>query len=256
MSAMEIEVRHELGGRARTLVFNRPTKKNALTVAMYATLAKELADAAATPAVRAVVITGAGDAFTGGNDIHDFIANPPTSDDSPVVRFLAELVRFPKPILAAVNGVAVGVGATMLLHCDMVLAAESARFQMPFTKLGLCPEGGSSFLLPRLAGLQLASELLIWGEPFDAATAMRAGIVNEVLSQDALLPRVLARVESLFDLPPEAVAVSKALLRKPLIDDLDEAMRREADTFRSRLGSAEAAEAFTAFFEKRKPKYS
>jgi enoyl-CoA hydratase/carnithine racemase len=254
MSAMEIEVRHVPGGRV--LVFNRPAKKNALTVAMYATLAQELADAVSAPAVRALVVTGAGDAFTAGNDLHDFMASPPTSQDSPVLQFLAALVRFPKPIIAAVNGPAVGVGTTMLLHCDLVLAAESARFQLPFVKLGLCPEGGSSLLLPRLAGLQRASELLIWGEPFGAAAALRAGIVNEVLSNDELLPRALSRVESLLELPPEAVAITKALLRQPFLHELEDVMRREAETFGSRLGSAEAAEAFTAFFEKRKPKFS
>ncbi len=253
---MDIEVRHELGGHARVLVLNRPAKKNALTVAMYTELVRELADAAVAPAVRAVVITGAGDAFTAGNDLHDFMAAPPATDDSPVLQFLAQLVRFPKPLVAAVNGIAVGVGTTMLLHCDLVLAAESARFQLPFARLGLCPEGGSSFLLPRLAGMQRASELLIWGEPFDATAALSIGIVNEVLTAAELLPRALARVESLLDLPPDAVAVTKFLLRGPLLDELEEFMRRESDTFRTRLGSAEAAEAFSAFFEKRKPKFS
>jgi enoyl-CoA hydratase/carnithine racemase len=253
---MEIDIRHELEGSARVLVFNRPAKKNALTVAMYSVLAEQLADAASQSTVRAVVLTGAGDTFTGGNDIHDFMANPPTSDDSPVLRFLGELVRFPKPILAAVNGPAVGVGTTMLLHCDLVLCADSARFQMPFTKLGLCAEAGSSFLLPRLAGLQKASELLIWGEPFDAAAAERAGIVNQVVTREQLLPAALARVESLHSLPPEAVRATKALLRKPLMDQLEQSMRREAETFRARLASSEALEAFTAFFEKRKPRFS
>jgi len=253
---MDIEVRHELGGHARVLVLNRPAKKNALTVAMYIELVRELAEAAVAPAVRAVVITGAGDAFTAGNDIHDFMAAPPTTEDSPVLQFLAQLVRFPKPLVAAVNGIAVGVGTTMLLHCDLVLAAESSRFQLPFARLGLCPEGGSSFLLPRLAGLQRASELLIWGEPFDATAALRIGIVNEVLTSAELLPRAMSRVESLLDLPPDAVAVTKSLLRGPLLGELEETMRREAATFRARLGSAEAAEAFLAFFEKRKPKFS
>lgn len=256
MSATEIEVRNEFGGRARVLVFNRPAKKNALTVAMYAVLAAELAEAASASTVRAVIITGAGDAFTAGNDLYDFMAAPPTTEDSPVLQFLAQLVRFPKPIIAAVNGSAIGVGTTMLLHCDMVLAADTARFQLPFAKLGLCPEGGSSFLLPRVAGLQRASELLMWGESFDAVAAKQAGIVNDVLSKDELLPRALSRVESLLELPPEAIAVTKALLRGPLLDDLDASMRREVETFRSRLASAEAAEAFTAFFEKRKPKFS
>jgi enoyl-CoA hydratase/carnithine racemase len=201
------------------------------------------------------VLTGAGDIFTAGNDIHDFMATPPTSEDSPVLQYLVQLVHFPKPIIAAVNGAAIGVGTTMLLHCDLVLAAESARFQLPFTKLALCPEAGSSFLLPRLAGLQKASELLIWGEPFDPVVAKEVGIVNEVLARDQLLARALARVEGLVDLAPEAVRATKALLRQPIRDQLDQAMRREVDTFRARLGSSEALEAFTAFFEKRKPKF-
>src|SRR5262245_44593358 len=137
---MDIEVRQDYGGRARTLVFNRPAKRNALTVAMYAALADVLARAACSPAVRAVGLPGGGDIFTAGNDIHDFVAQPPVSDDSHVVRFLKALVAFPKPILAAVNGAAIGVGTTMLLHCDLVLAVASARFQLPFVKLGLCPE--------------------------------------------------------------------------------------------------------------------
>src|SRR5262252_6341219 len=168
---MDIEVRNDFGGKARTLVFNRPAKKNALTVAMYGMLADELAAASASPDVRAVVLTGAGDTFTAGNDILDFVAQPPVTDDSHVVRFLKALVAFPKPIVAAVNGAAIGVGTTMLLHCDLVLAVSSARFQFPFVKLGLCPEGGSSLLLPRMVGLQRASEALLWGEPFDADAA-------------------------------------------------------------------------------------
>jgi enoyl-CoA hydratase/carnithine racemase len=254
MTDMEIEIRQELEGSARVLAFNRPAKKNALTLAMYTVLAQELAGAASQPEVRAVVLTGTGDTFTAGNDIHDFMANPPTSDDSPVVRFLGELVRFPKPIIAAVNGPAIGVGTTMLLHCDLVLSAESARFQTPFTKLALNPEAGSSFLLPRLAGLQKASELLIWGEPFDALAAERAGIVNEVVPGNELMSRVLTYLEKLRELPPEAVQATKALLREPLREQLEQCMRREAETFRARLASSEALEAFTAFFEKRKPR--
>ena len=175
-----------LRGQVRTLIFNRPAKRNALTVAMYATLADELTSAGVSAKVRAAVLTGAGDIFTAGNDIHDFVAQPPVSDDSHVVRFLKALVSFPKPILAAVNGAAIGVGTTMLLHCDLVLAAPSARFQFPFVKLGLCPEGGSSLLLPRMVGLQRASEALLWGEPLDAAAAQRMGFVNEVVGEGEL----------------------------------------------------------------------
>jgi enoyl-CoA hydratase/carnithine racemase len=252
---MSIEARDEHGGRVRKLVFQRPEKKNALTVAMYASLASELAAAKESSRVRAVVITGAGAAFTAGNDIQDFIADPPVTDDSAVVRFLLELARFPKPVVAAVPGVAIGVGTTMLLHCDRVIAARSARFQLPFVKLGLCPEGGSSLLLPEIVGWQRASELILWGEPFDAETAHRLGIVNDLVPDEELAARVDAVLERIIELSPEAVAASKALLRAPVHDRVEAAMRREAEVFRERLGSAEAAEAFRAFFEKRKPQF-
>jgi enoyl-CoA hydratase/carnithine racemase len=253
---MDIEVRDEFGGQARVLVFNRPAKKNALTVAMYATLAEHLAEAAVGPNVRAIVLTGAGDAFTAGNDIHDFVAQPPVGDDSPVLQFLNALAHFPKPILAAVNGAAIGVGTTMLLHCDLVLAASSARFQLSFVRLGLSPEAGSTFLLPRVVGLLRASELALWGEPFDAARALRMGLVNEVVADADLAAETSSRVARLLELPPQAVAATKALLRAPLSDEVERALSREADSFRERLTSAEAAEAFTAFFEKRKPRFS
>jgi enoyl-CoA hydratase/carnithine racemase len=252
---MDIDGRDDHGGKARALVFNRPAKKNALTVAMYAALADELASAASSDAVRAVVITGAGDTFTAGNDINDFVAEPPISDDSHVVRFLKALVSFPKPIVAAVNGAAIGVGTTMLLHCDLVLAASSARFQLPFVKLGLCPEGGSSLLLPRMLGLQRASEVLLWGESFDAAAAHGMGFVNEVVLPSELAKATLRRIERLVELPPDAVAAAKQLIRAPLRTELAETMGREANVFRQRLASAEAAEAFAAFLEKRTPRF-
>jgi len=252
---MSIAARDEQGGRVRMLVFQRPEKKNALTVAMYAALADELAKAKDNPAVRAVALTGAGGAFTAGNDIQDFMADPPVTDDSAVVRFLLELARFPKPVIAAVPGVAIGVGMTMLLHCDRVIAVRSARFQLPFVKLGLCPEGGSSFLLPQIVGWQRASELVLWGEPFDADTAHRLGLVNDVVPEEELSARLDAVLQRIVELSPEAVAASKALLRGPIHDGLEAAMRREAGVFRERLGSAEAAEAFQAFFEKRKPQF-
>jgi len=252
---MEIEVRDDHGGRARTLLFSRPAKKNALTVAMYATLAERLDEAAAEPEVRAVIMTGAGDAFTSGNDLGDFMAHPSMDADHHVVKFLRALVRFPKPIVAAVNGVAIGIGTTMLLHCDLVLSASSARFQLPFVKLGLSPEGGSSLLLPRLAGFQRASELLMWGEPFDAATAYRLGLVNDVYPEAELGRQVAARIEKVLALPPEAVRAAKELVRGPLREELERTMARESVVFGQRLGSAEATEAFTAFFEKRKPRF-
>jgi enoyl-CoA hydratase/carnithine racemase len=256
MRRMEIEVRDDLGGRARTLIFNRPAKKNALTVGMYATMAERLDEAATLPRVRAVVMTGAADAFTSGNDLADFMAHPSMDGDHHVVKFLKALVRFPKPLIAAVNGLAIGIGTTMLLHCDLVLAVESARFQLPFVKLGLSPEGGSSLLLPRLAGYQRASELLMWGEIFDAPTAYRIGLANAVYPQAELDKQVAARLERLFELPPDAVATAKDLIRKPLRDELERTMTHESVIFGQRLGSAEATEAFTAFFEKRKPRFA
>ena len=252
---MDIDVRDDFGGRVRTLVMNRPAKKNALTVAMYGALADELANAGPSSQIRAVVLTGAGDVFTAGNDIHDFVAQPPVSDDSHVVRFLKALVSFPKPVIAAVNGAAIGIGTTMLLHCDLVLASPTARFQLPFVKLGLCPEGGSSLLLPRMLGLQRASEVLLWGEPFDARAARDMGLVNEVVEERGLLASTASRVERLLELPPDAVAAAKELIRGPLRAELVETMLREANAFQKRLASSEAAEAFAAFVEKRKPRF-
>ncbi|HKQ70199.1 MAG TPA: enoyl-CoA hydratase [Polyangiaceae bacterium] len=251
---MDIQVEDVLGGKARRVVFNRPHKKNALTGAMYASLSDALAEAAAHRDVRAVVIAGNGPAFTAGNDLHDFMEAAP-GEDSSVLRFLQALVTFPKPLVAAVGGAAIGVGTTMLLHCDLVIAAASAKFQLPFVNLGLCPEGGSSLLLPSAAGLQLASDALLWGDPFGAADAHRMRIVNEVVPDTELSARVVARLERIVALPPDAVAATKALLRQPIREELERAMGREVAVFRERLTSPEAAEAFTAFFEKRPPRF-
>jgi enoyl-CoA hydratase/carnithine racemase len=253
---MDIEVTDELEGHVRAIVWNRPAKKNALTAAMYGAMARALAEAASSPRVRAVRFAGAGGAFTSGNDLGDFVAQPDLGDESPVLQFLAGLAAFPKPIVAVVEGAAVGVGVTMLLHCDLVIAADSARFQLPFVSLGLCPEGGSSLLLPRLLGLQVASELLLWGEPFDAVTAHRIGLVNEIVAPQDLPLRAAARLRRIAELPPDAVMATKALLREPLRVAVAEAMRRETDAFRERLASAEAGEALAAFLEKRRPTFS
>jgi enoyl-CoA hydratase/carnithine racemase len=249
-------VQSESDGRILTIRLNRPERKNALTVAMYERVLELFAEASSRKDIRAVVFTGTGNAFTSGNDLADFMGQPVFSEDSPVLRFLRALVDFPKPLIAAVNGVAVGVGTTMLLHCDLVYAAASARFHLPFVGLGLCPEAGSSALLPRVAGMQVASELLLLGEPFDATLAHRAGLVNEVLPEGELMARVQARVQLLAERPPEAIAASKELLRGPLRQATHEVIRQECAAFAQRLHSAEAAEAFAAFFEKRKPNFS
>jgi enoyl-CoA hydratase/carnithine racemase len=249
-------VQRECDGRVLTIRLNRPERKNALTAAMYSRILELFAEAAQTRDIRALVITGAGSAFTSGNDLADFMGQPVFTEDSPVLRFLRALVDFPKPLLAAVNGAAVGVGTTMLLHCDLVYAAASARFSLPFVGLGLVPEAGSSLLLPRVAGMQRAAELLLLGEPFDAATAHRVGLVNEVLPDAELLARVRNRTQLLAERPPDAVMASKELLRGPFRAEIHEAIKREGALFASRLHSAEAAEAFAAFFEKRKPDFS
>jgi enoyl-CoA hydratase/carnithine racemase len=243
-------------GAVRTLTFNRPAKKNAFTLDMYARLADALGHASGDPAVRVVVLTGAGDCFTGGNDVNDVLNHPDMGPDPPTFRFLRALAEFPKPLLAAVNGAAVGIGTTMLMHCDLVWAAEGALFSMPFTKLGLCPEAGSSLLLPRLAGLHRAAELLLLGEPFDARRAYEVGLVNGVVPGERLLELVAERAAALAALPPASVRVSKELIRHELRQRLRDAMEREGRAFRERLVSPEAREALTAFLEKRDPDFS
>ena len=235
-----------------TLTFNRPQKKNAFTGEMYDAAARALLDADQNDAVRVVVLTGSGNTFTAGNDLKDFLENPPTGEASSVFRFLRALAHHSRPVVAGVDGVAVGIGTTMLLHCDYVVASERAVFSMPFVNLGLSPEGASSVLLPRVAGLALASELLMFGEPFDAATALRAGLVNQVVP-DLSLPEVTQkRAASLASKPVESLRLTKRLLREPLRTSVDEALSREGAHFIQRLGSTEAREAFNAFLSKKK----
>jgi enoyl-CoA hydratase/carnithine racemase len=235
-----------------TLTFNRPQKKNAFTGEMYDAAARALLDADQNDAVRVVVLAGAGNTFTAGNDLKDFLENPPTGESSPVFRFLRALAHHSRPIVAGVEGVAVGIGTTLLLHCDYVVASERATFIMPFINLGLSPEGASSVLLPRLAGLALASELLMFGDPFDSATALRAGIINQVVPEASLAEVVQKRAAALASKPVESLRLTKRLLREPLRATVDEALSREGAHFVQRLGSSEAREAFNAFLSKKK----
>ncbi|PTL83426.1 enoyl-CoA hydratase [Vitiosangium sp. GDMCC 1.1324] len=235
-----------------SLTFNRPQKKNAFTGEMYDAAARALLEADKNDAVRVVVLTGAGHTFTAGNDLKDFLEHPPTGEDSPVFRFLRALSHHSRPVVAGVDGVAVGIGTTLLLHCDYVVASERAVFSMPFINLGLSPEGASSVLLPRVAGMALASELLMFGEPFDAATALRAGIVNQVVPDASLADTVNTRAAALAAKPVESLRLTKRLLREPLRATVDEALSREGTQFVQRLGSAEAREAFNAFLTKKK----
>jgi enoyl-CoA hydratase/carnithine racemase len=236
----------------RTLTFNRPQKKNAFTHAMYEAATEALLQAGMDPSVRVVVLTGAGGTFTAGNDIGDFLENPPAGEDSAVFRFLRTLVNHDKPVVAAVDGSAVGIGTTMLLHCDYVVATERARFVMPFINLGVCPEGASSLLLPRNAGMALASELLMFGDPFDAATALRAGFVSRVVPEAQLQEVTTERARALASKPLEALKVTKRLLREPLRAEVNHVLRREGAEFLKRLNSDEAREALIAFMNRKK----
>lgn len=238
------------------IAFARPAKKNALTLAMYEGLCAALATASSDPNIRVVVLRGEGGSFTAGNDLADFMQNPPSSSDSPVGRFLEALVRFAKPIVAAVEGPAIGVGTTMLLHCDLVYAATGSRLQMPFVPLGLSPEAGSSYLLPRLAGHPRAAELLLLGEPFGPELAREIGLVLEVLAPDQLHARVRERAAAIAALPPASVRLTKQLMRAPIVAALGDALTAESTAFFERLRSPEAAEAMQAFFMKRKPDFS
>jgi enoyl-CoA hydratase/carnithine racemase len=203
--------------------------------------------------VRAVLLHGEGGSFTSGNDLGDFMQSPPTGENSPVLRFLSALSAFEKPIVAAVEGHAIGIGTTLLLHCDLVYAAPSARFQVPFVNLALVPEAASSLLLPRLAGHARAAELLFFGEPFDAATAHDLGIVSAVA--DDVLAHARARVSALVAKPAQALRLTKRLMKQPLADAVRAQMRAEGAVFIERLASAEVREAITAFFEKRPPNF-
>jgi enoyl-CoA hydratase/carnithine racemase len=246
----------EREGPVLRIQINRPEKKNALTAAMYEAMASGLRDADAERGVRAVLIHGAGDVFTAGNDLRDFLDRPPQSADSPVVRFMGALAGAAKPVVAAVHGSAVGIGTTLLLHCDLVYATEATRFHMPFVDLGLVPEFGSSVLWPALAGHRRAAEYLLLGKPFDGRTAAAVGLVTATVPADRLLAEAVSAARALAEKPPAAVRLTKMLMKRGVGPALEAAIREESHLFAERLVSAEAKEAFAAFLEKRRPDFS
>lgn len=233
-----------------TLRLSRPEKKNAITIAMYAALAEAISSAATNDAIRAVALLGEGDIFTAGNDLADFMATPPVGTDQPVFHFLTALSTFPKFIVAGVHGRAVGIGTTMLLHCDMVVAAGGTLFSMPFIDLGLVPEAASSLLFPRLAGAQRAAKHLILGEPFTADEALSFGMVSEIVASDQVAARTLAIAAAAAAKPQEAVRIAKALIRDTTGSVADR-IEAEGHAFGERLRSAEAMQAFQAFFNRK-----
>lgn len=243
-------------GYVLTLTLNRPKQKNALDLEMYDALTAALGEATSDPGVRVVLLRGEGGAFCAGNDLGDFLANPPTGQDAPVLKFLKAVTTFTKPLVAAVDGAAVGIGTTVLLHCDYAVSTDRAVFLMPFVQLGIVPEAGSTLLVPEMIGHRRAVELMMLGERFGAEDAARYGFVNKVVSADELDAAAQKAVARFAALPPQAVRMTKALLRRPNAEALQEVVALEGDTFIDRLGSGEAKEAMSAFLEKRKPDFS
>lgn len=244
-----------------TIEFNRPERKNAITAVMYQTMADALLDAEQDSAVRAILITGKPEIFTAGNDLDDFMKNSRPvegvpAEARPVFQFMRALSGCTKPVVAAVSGAAVGIGTTLLMHCDLVYAADNARFSMPFAQLGLCPEFASSLLLPQLAGYPRAAEKLLLGEAFLAQEAYDMGLVSKVLPLAELMPFAQKQAAKLVALPAASIRTTKALMKRAKTGPVDEAMAAENKLFGAMLLAPEAKEAFTAFFEKRKPDFS
>ena len=242
--------------RVARIELARIDKKNALTLEMYGAIGEALSAAEADPQVRAMLIHGNPDCFTAGNDLKDFLERPPHGERSITADFLHQIADLKKPLVAAVGGAAVGIGTTMLLHCDLVYAAPNARFQLPFVPLGVVPEAGSSLLLPAIAGYQRAAELLMLGQPFDANKALAAGFVTEIVPEAELIERARGAAHALAELPPASVRLTKRLMKASLGRAVGEQIDAELREFKERLGSPEAKEAMTAFFEKRKPDFS
>ncbi len=239
-----------------TITFNRVQRKNSVTAAMYAALAEALSAAAQDPAVRVAVIQGHETVFCAGNDIADFLEQPPKSADAPVFRFLNAISTFPKPLVAAVCGPAVGIGTTLLLHCDLVYAGDNAMFSMPFVNLGICPEAASSYLVPRLMGHARAAETLLLGEPFSAESAMEWGLVNRIVPPTEANALAQQQAAKLAAKPLSSLMTTKRLMKKGQDAVVAERMKEEGATFSRMLTEPAAREAFSAFMDKRKPDFS
>jgi enoyl-CoA hydratase/carnithine racemase len=235
--------------------FDRIDKRNALTADMYAQLGAAFRAAEDDAGVRSVLLHGTEECFTAGNDVADFLKRP--SGGTPPAKALFDVLPWMrKPVVAAVGGPAVGIGSTMLLHCDLIYAAPNARFQLPFVPLGIVPEFGSTYLLPLIAGYQRAAELLLLGQPFSAQKAYDAGIVTAVVPQDTLLLEAEKAAAALAALPPESIRLTKRLMKARHAPTLTAAIEEEMRIFGERLQSPEAKEALSAFLEKRKPDFS
>lgn len=244
-----------------TLEFNRPERKNAITAVMYQAMADALNAAENDAEVRAILIVGKNEIFTAGNDLDDFMKNSAPvpgvpAEARPVFQFMRALSGSSKPVVAAVSGAAIGIGTTMLMHCDLVYASDSAKFSMPFAQLGLCPEFASSLLLPQLAGYPRAAEKLLLGEPFLAQEALEMGLVSKVVPVAELRAFAQGQAAKLVALPAASIRTTKALMKRARTGAINDTMAAENERFGAMLLAPEAKEAFTAFFEKRKPDFS
>lgn len=251
---MTEHVRVERDGAVLAITLARPDRRNAITVAMYAALADAIEGAADDSSIRAITFAGEGQDFAAGNDLADFLQALPRGDEEiPVWRFLRALALCEIPLVAAVHGNCVGIGTTMLFHCDLVIAADDSRFSMPFVDLGLVPEAASSLLLPRLAGQRRAARYLLLGEPFGADEALAIGLASHVVAAGALEETLANAVAALLAKPPEALRKTRGLLRHGSREEILERMKLESGMFAERLASPEVKEAISAFFEKRRP---
>ena len=239
-----------------TITLNRVDKKNSITAAMYATMADALVQAEADPAVRAVVFQGHETIFSAGNDIGDFLNAPPATSESPVFRFLRGISTFTKPVLAAVCGPAVGIGTTMLFHCDLVYAGDNAAFSMPFVNLGLCPEAASSYLAPQLMGYGRAAEALLLGEPFMAEAALEMGLISRIVPPAEVAALAQRQAQKLAAKPLSSLLETKRLMKQTQAPMVAARMAEEGKSFGRMLSEPAAREAFGAFMEKRKPDFS
>lgn len=239
-----------------TITLNRADKKNAITAAMYGTMADALEQAEADASVRAIVLQGHETVFSAGNDIADFLNNPPATQDSPVFRFLRAISTCSKPLLAGVCGPAVGIGTTMLFHCDLVYAGDNAAFSMPFVNLGLCPEAASSLLAPQLMGYQRAATALLLGEPFMAEAALEMGLISRIVPPSEVHALVQQQARKLARKPLTALVATKRLMKQAQAPAIAQRIIEEGATFGRMLGEPAAREAFAAFLEKRQPDFS
>lgn len=250
------EILTHLDAGVLSLTINRLERKNSITAAMYAAMADVLDAADKDDAVRVVVIQGHETIFSAGNDIGDFLNKPPSTGDAPVFRFLHGISGFTKPIVAAVCGPAVGIGTTLLLHCDLIYAGDNAAFSMPFVNLGLCPEAGSSLLVPQLMGYPRAAEALLLGEPFTAETALEIGLINRIVPPAEVSALAQQQARKLAAKPLSSVIETKRLMKQANASAVTQRIVDESVSFGRLLSAPAAREAFTAFMEKRKPDFS